>query len=367
MEYALSQLCEQVMTARANFKPVRIVGGGTKSFYGNPIDGDDEAITVEVGGLSGIVSYEPSELVVTARAGTPLAEVERALAEQGQMLPFDPPKFGIGSTIGGVVASGLSGPLSFGYGPLRHYILGAHLLDAQGRVLKFGGEVMKNVAGYDVSRLLAGSMGMFGLIVQVSIKVMPIPICDVTQVFHLSMADALAQCVGLRAKPLPVKAVSWLPAKPGESEGLLGIRLCGAQTAVSAAVDSLGGQTMPEQEAALWWQQFRDHEAAFFHERPLWRIAVRAQTPDLELGPSAFDLGSELRWTVSDLPADQVRESAKSAGGHATLFRADADSVLPADGVFQPLEPAARSIVKRLKQEFDPKSIFNPGRLVAGI
>jgi glycolate oxidase FAD binding subunit len=305
--------------------------------------------------------------VFTARAGTPLAEVEQALAEQGQMLPFDPPRYGIGSTIGGVVASGLSGPLSFGYGPLRHYVLGAHLLDAQGRVLKFGGEVMKNVAGYDVSRLLTGSLGMFGVIVQVSIKVMPIPTCDVTQVFHLSMADALAQCNGLRSKPLPVKAAAWLPAGPGVTEGVLAIRLCGAQSAVNSAIQVLGGQTMPAEEAGIWWQQFRDHEAAFFKDRPLWRIAVRAQTPDLGLGPCAFDLGAELRWVVSALSAEQARQSATAAGGHATLFRPAADGVLPADGVFQPLAPATRSIVKRLKQEFDPKSIFNPGRLVAGI
>lgn len=366
MDYALSQLCEHVMTARANFQAIEIVGGGTKRFYGNPLPNQDKTTSLDMSAISGIVTYEPSELVITALAGTPLSEIENTLAEQGQMLAFDPPRFGSTSTIGGVVASGLSGPLSFGYGPLRHYVLGAHLLDAQGRILKYGGEVMKNVAGYDVSRLLSGSLGMFGVIVQVSLKVLPLPMRDLTLAFDVTEREALEQCAGLRAKAMPIKAAAWLPDANSQT-GRLAIRLCGAESAVEQAKQALGGQEIAADSANQWWQSLRDQTAEFFKTQPIWRIAVRAQTPTLDLGPTAFDLGGELRWVAGELDAQAVREVAVAAGGHATLFRATGPSNLPADGVFQPLAPAARAIVQRLKKEFDPKSTFNPGRLVAGI
>jgi glycolate oxidase FAD binding subunit len=367
MDYLLSQLSEQVMNARASLHAIDIVGGGTKRFYGNPIQGRDNITRLEMSAVSGVLSYEPSELVITALAGTPLSEIEARLAKHGQMLAFDPPRFGEQSTIGGVVASGLSGPLSFGYGPLRHYVLGAHLLDAQGRVLKFGGEVMKNVAGYDVSRLLAGSLGMFGVIVQVSLKVLPIAKRDVTLAFDMTQAQALEHCAGLRAKAMPVKAAAWLPDQHDPSQGQLAIRLCGAESAVEQASNTLGGQALEPEAAMLWWRAFRDQTDQFFAEGPLWRLAVRAQTPTLQCGPTAFDLGGEIRWIKSDLGTDAVRSLAQEAGGHATLFRPIEGDILPADGVFQPIEPAARAIVSRLKREFDPKAVFNPGRLVAGI
>lgn len=366
MDYALSQLCEQVMTARANFHAIEIVGGGTKRFYGNQIPAEDNATRVEMSAISGIVTYEPSELVLTALAGTTLSEIESTLAEKGQMLAFDPPRFGAASTIGGVVASGLSGPLSFGYGPLRHYVLGAHLLDAQGRILRFGGEVMKNVAGYDVSRLLTGSMGMFGVIVQVSLKVLPLPMRDATLVYDLNESQALDRCKGLRAKAMPIKAAAWLPGSDSEV-GQLAIRLCGAESAVEQARQTLGGEMLDAEAANHWWHSFRDQTAAFFGTGPLWRLAVKAQTPALGLGPTAFDLGAEVRWVTGELDVGLVRETATAAGGHATLFKGVGATTAPADGVFQPMAPAARAIVQRLKQEFDPKSIFNPGRLVAGI
>lgn len=365
MDYALSQLCEQVTTARANLQPIEIVGGGTKRFYGNAMTLTENVCRLELAGLSGVVTYEPSELVLTALAGTPLAEIEQTLAAQGQMLAFDPPRFGSASTIGGVVASGLSGPLSFGYGPLRHYVLGAHLLDAQGRVLKFGGEVMKNVAGYDVSRLVTGSLGMFGVIVQVSLKVLPVPKRDETLMFELNQADALDKCRGLRARAMPVRAAAWMPGSG--SNGQLAIRLGGADSAVEQALAALGGQRMQASEAQQWWSSMRDLSAAFFSSGPLWRLAVRAHTPPLDLGATAFDLGGEVRWITGVEEPQRVREVALAAGGHATLFKPSTEESRPADGVFQPLAPAAHAIVQRLKKEFDPKSLFNPGRLVAGI
>jgi glycolate oxidase FAD binding subunit len=362
MEYALSRMSEQVMTARANFRPLQIVGGGTKQFYGNPRYVDDVApVKLQMSALNGVLHYEPSELVLTAWAGTPLRVIQDALDEQGQMLAFDPPFFGDQATLGGMVATGLSGPASFGYGALRHYVLGADLLDAQGRVLKFGGEVMKNVAGYDVSRLLTGSLGIFGAIVQVSLKVLPKPAMDITQRFELTEPQALAFCAGLRARALPVKAAAWI--EPNQ----LALRLCGAQAAVHAAMVSLGGEALSTGVARDWWDNFREQTHPFFQARPLWRIAVRANTPALGLGPTAFDLGGEIRWLATDHPGESVRQAAAQAGGHATLFRWQDLQQVPSDGVFHPLAPAVRTIVKRLKLDLDPKSIFNPGRLVAGV
>ncbi len=366
MDYALSQLCEQVTTARANLQPIEIVGGGTKRFYGNGLSDADNVCRLELSGLCGVVSYEPSELVITALAGTPLTEIEQILAEHGQMLAFDPPRFGQASTIGGVVASGLSGPLSFSYGPLRHYVLGAHLLDAQGRVLKFGGEVMKNVAGYDVSRLITGSLGMFGVIVQVSLKVLPVPKRDETLCFELNEEDALAMCHGFRSRAMPIRAAAWLPGQDG-GVGELAVRLAGAQSAVQEAAKALGGQPLAAEQAARWWSALRDQTAPFYTADALWRLAVRAGTPALDLGPCAFDLGGEVRWVAGEQDPERMREAGARAGGHATLFKTSTPQAAPADGVFHPLAPAAHSIVQRLKKEFDPKSLFNPGRLVAGI
>jgi len=370
MDYVLSQMSEQVTAARANFRPVEIVGGGTKRFLGNPLStqSQDKAIRLEMKALSGVIDYEPNELVITAWAGTPLQEIEATLAKENQMLAFDPPSFGLGSTIGGAVAAGLSGPLSFGYGPLRHYVLGTQLLDAQGRVLTFGGQVMKNVAGYDVSRLLAGSLGMFGAIVQLSLKVMPVPLRDQTVLFAVDESEALARCAGLRAKSWPVKAASWLPsAKESGGKGELAMRLCGAQSAVKEAREALGGDLLEPELAGQWWANFRDQKTHFFAGQPLWRMAVRSNTPVLSLGDTAFDMGGEVRWIRTDREAQELRTRASEAGGHATLFRWDGEQPVPPNGVFQPLGATTLAVVKRLKDEFDPKSIFNSGRLVAGL
>ncbi len=364
MDYRISELAEQVTTARANYRAVEIVGGGTKRFYGNMAQRSDEsAFRLCMGGLQGVTHYEPSELVLTAWAGTPLSEIEQLLSEHRQMLAFDPPHFESGSTLGGAVAAGLSGPASFGYGPLRHYVLGTRLLDAQGRVLRFGGEVMKNVAGYDVSRLLAGSLGIFGALVEVSIKVMPEPVCDETCALELSEQQALDLCRSLRARTWPVKAAAWLPDSAMPAFGTLCIRLAGSAAAVANARQMIGGELLSVLQARSWWRAYRDQTHAFFKQSPLWRLAVRAGTPALNLGRCAFDMAGEARWLVTDRGFEQVRGAAAQAGGHATLFRHDGTG-LPSDGVFHPLQPAVHAVVRRLKGEFDPKGIFNTGRLV---
>lgn len=365
MKYEIAQLSEQVLEARASFRPVLIQGGQTKSFYGNPyVRSNDEPISLDMRSLRGIVNYEPTELVITARAGTPLQEITDTLDASGQMLAFDPPGFGPHATLGGCVASGLSGPGRLGAGPLKDYVLGSHLLDAQGRVLKFGGEVMKNVAGYDVSRMLAGSMGMFGALLQVSVKVAPKPIQTVTLEWACSEAEALVMCHGMRAHPLPVSASAW---ELVGTMGRLRIRLAGAPAAIDAAHRKLGGELLDDQEAAQYWQDLREQRLSFFSTPYLWRVAVAPGTSALNLGPTLIEWGGGQRWIAANLDPQLVRRAAEQAQGHATLFRMGAGIDLPEQGVFHPLTPAVTSIVKRLKQEFDPKGVFNPGRLVAGI
>jgi len=380
MNYALSHMTEKVLAARNSLKPIHIRGGGSKAFYGNPdSDLDDGAVTLDMKSLNGIVTYEPSELVLTAMAGTPLSEIMSALAEAGQMLPFDPPEFSDQATLGGCVAVGLSGPNSFSAGPLRHYVLGTQLLDAEGRVLTFGGEVMKNVAGYDIPRLLSGSMGIFGAIVRVSIKVMPVMRFDQTLQFDMTESQALERCRGVRALAMPIKCVAWLPNVSDENNqnangqnvvgqsGTLSIRLAGAEPAVALAIKTLGGKVLAADTANKWWHDFREQQFDFFTHKPLWRLAVAANTPALNLGPTAFDLAGEVRWLAADVNAQTVRDAAVKARGHATLFKREHIDQCPAEGVFHPMSADIHQIVKRLKHEFDPHGLFNPGRLVLGL
>jgi glycolate oxidase FAD binding subunit len=365
MKYQIAQLSEQVLEARANFRSVLIHGGHTKSFYGNPfVRSGDEAISLDMRSLYGILNYEPTELVITALAGTPLQEITDTLDASGQMLAFDPPAFGPQATFGGCIASGLSGPARLGGGPLKDYVLGCHLLDAQGRVLKFGGEVMKNVAGYDVSRMLAGSMGMFGALLQISVKVAPKPIQTVTLEWECTEAESLAMCHGLRAHPLPVSASAW---ELVGHRGRLRIRLAGAPAAIETARNKLGGELLSDLASAQYWQDLREQRLSFFSTPQLWRVAVAPATPALNLGPTLIEWGGGQRWIAADLDPQMVRRAAEQAQGHATLFRMGAGREAPEQGVFHPLSPAVSTIVKRLKQEFDPKGVFNPGRLVAGI
>lgn len=237
MEFALTELCEQVVTARAAQRPLLIRGGGTRLFYGGPLPPAETISWLDLSAYQGVVNYEPSELVLTARAGTRLAEIEALLASQGQMLAFEPPRFGAAGTLGGCVASGLSGPRRMAAGPLADFVLGTRLLNADGSVLRFGGEVMKNVAGYDVSRLLAGSLGILGALVEVSLKVVPRPRREATCVLALDEASALDLCLRWRSQPLPVSATAWVASDSGDG-GLLSVRLSGNESAVRQGLDA---------------------------------------------------------------------------------------------------------------------------------
>lgn len=364
MQFVLSELCEQVMTARAAKRPVYIRGGGTRQFYGQPFP---DAVTsglswLDLAGYHGIVGYEPSELVLTARAGTLLSDIEDALEDRGQMLAFEPPRFGAAGTLGGCVASGMSGPRRMAAGPLSDFVLGTRVLDASGNVLRFGGEVMKNVAGYDMSRLMAGSLGVLGALVEVSLKVMPKPRSEVTLVIESSEQQALDRCLQWRSQPLPISATAWLANGVEGQSGRLMVRLSGNESAVVGAVAYLGGEQLDDKPAAKFWQTMRDQTHDFFQVRPLWRVVLPPGTPALNLGPSCIEWQGGLRWIdMSQTPDVDVRAQARALGGSACLYRCAGVTSEPS--VFQAVPPALMKIHRRLKEELDPAGLFNPGRL----
>jgi glycolate oxidase FAD binding subunit len=390
MDHVIAQLREQVLDAAQQKHTILIEGGGTKNFYGNhALDSVDKAalnsvdkvaqdaidksapritragVTLKLNELRGIINYQPTELVVTAWAGTPLQEVVDTLAASSQMLAFDPPSFGAQATLGGCVAAGLAGPGRFSGGPVKDYVLGTHLLTASGDILKFGGEVMKNVAGYDVSRLLVGSLGMFGALTQVSVKVAPMPQEVCTIEFALDEASALAICHSWRAQPLPISATAWQSTEG--TSGCLRVRLAGAGAALKTARRNMGGETLPEAQALEYWAALREQKLSFFATPTLWRLAVAPGTPALNLGPTLIEWGGGQRWVAAELEATTVRRVAERAGGHATLFRFSGEQAVSDQGVFHPLAAGVLGVVARLKQEFDPQGLFNPDRLVHGL
>jgi glycolate oxidase FAD binding subunit len=358
---ALRALIERVQQARAARASLCIRGGDTKAFYGDGPRGEP----LDMGVLSGISSYEPTELVVTARAGTPLAELEAVLAEQGQCLAFEPPRFGAAGTVGGMVAAGLSGPSRAAVGAVRDHVLGLTLLNGKCEVLSFGGQVMKNVAGYDVSRVLAGSMGVLGAICEVSLKVLPRPAATATLRFEMDQAQALRQLNEWAGRPLPLHASAWW-------QGLLVLRLSGAAAAVHAATQALGGESVPPELAAAFWDGLRDqHDEYFVNARAaldsgatLWRLSLPATAAPLALdGDCLVEWGGAQRWLCARLPAAAVRDAAAAAGGHATLFMGHERSA----GVFAPLKSPLDRIHRELKRAFDPDGVFNPGRMYPGL
>jgi glycolate oxidase FAD binding subunit len=331
-------------------KPLQLRGGGSKDFYG----GLPAGAVLDTRGHNGIVSYEPTELVVTARCGTPLAELESALAERRQFLACEPPRFGT-ATVGGAVAAGLSGPRRAAVGSLRDFVLGVKLMDGEGRVLRFGGEVMKNVAGFDVSRVIAGSLGTMGLILEVSLKVLPLPVGDASLRFEMPQDKALEAMNRWAGQPLPLVASCW-------QDGLLTLRLSGAQAAVAAAVARLGGE--PLADAAGFWLALREQSAGFFAgDAPLWRLSLPSVTPPLDLpGAQLVEWGGSQRWLRGEHDPLRLREAAAKVGGHAVLFRGGSGD-LRAGGVFAPLPAPLMEVHRRLKQRFDPYGVFNPGRM----
>jgi glycolate oxidase FAD binding subunit len=351
MHNAVQQLSEAIRAAAESLRPLCIRGGGSKDFYGNEPRGEP----LDVTGYCGIVSYEPTELVITARAGTPLAEIEAALREKGQMLAFEPPHFGTAATLGGCIAAGLSGPRRPYAGAARDFVLGVRILDGQGNDLRFGGQVMKNVAGYDVSRLMAGSLGTLGLLLEVSLKVLPVPAAETTLLMKCGEAEAINRMNTWAGKPLPLSATLYRKDE-------LFVRLSGSRAAVDAAAKQIGGG---ETDGNALWPAIREQTDAFFAgDAPLWRLSVKPTTPPLALtGSQLIEWGGALRWFRTDMPPQAIRDAAAQAGGHATLFRGGDKAA----GVFHPLPPALMKLHRNLKQAMDPAGIFNPGRLYPGL
>lgn len=360
---ALQALIDRVRAARAAATPLRICGGGSKAFYGEAAAGE----AFDVTGLRGISSHQPSELVVTVRAGTPLAELEAALAEHGQCLPFEPPHFGPGATVGGMVSAGLSGPGRAAVGPVRDYVLGATVLNGRAELLSFGGQVMKNVAGYDVSRLFVGAMGTLGVVCEVSLKVLPSPRATATLRFDMTQSAALEQLNRWAGRPLPLNASAWW-------DGTLVVRLQGAVAAVEAATAAMGGEAVLAPLATDFWNGLREQTDDYFVEAKrqvdadstlrLWRLSLPQTAPTLTLaGDQLVEWGGAQRWLCSALPAQAVRAAAEAAGGHATIFRAQDKS----PGVLTPPTPAVQRIQRELMRAFDPDRLFDRGRLYPGL
>lgn len=355
------ELIDRVRAAAAARSPLHLAGGRTKAFYGEAVAGEVLSTT----GWSGIVSYEPTELVVTVRAGTPLAELEAVLAERGQCFPFEPPHFGPGGTVGGMVAAGLAGPARASAGAVRDFVLGARFINGRGELLTFGGQVMKNVAGYDVSRVLAGSLGTLGVITEVSLKVLPVAPAEATLAFALGQHDALEQLHRWGGQPLPLNASRWAADR-------LTVRLRGAVAAVEAACERMareaGGTRLEPAQAGRDWADACDHRLPFFQAPAaglgLWRLSVPQTAPVLDLpwAPLIEWQGAQ-RWLWAPAgAAGQIRAATAAVNGHATLFRAGADGA-PGVPRFDRPDAAIQTITQRLRAEFDPAGIFTPGRM----
>jgi len=360
MQHVIDQFAATIRAAAERKASLCLRGGGSKDFYGSRIagQGGDLLGRLNTTAYTGIVDYEPTELVVTARAGTRLVELEAELRKQGQMLAFEPPHFNLAATLGGCVASGLSGPRRASAGAVRDFVLGVRMLDGKGDDLRFGGQVMKNVAGYDVSRLLTGSMGTLGLLLEVSLKVLPLPPQELTLRMSMNEVEAITKMNSWAGKALPVSATCFC-------DGELWLRLSGAEPAVRAAHAKLGGEKLAEDEGVAFWESVREQHHAFFQSgKPLWRLSVKSSAPPLSLpGAQLIEWGGALRWlSGADANAATMREAAKTAGGHAILFR-DGGSSDPSADVFHPLTPQMMLIHRRLKEKFDPAGIFNPGRM----
>lgn len=346
------QLQERVAQASTDNQPQSIRGGGSKLFFGMP----SAATELDVSQHSGIISYEPTELVVTARCGTTLESLNKVLAENGQMLPFEPPAFSPQATLGGTTACGLSGPARPYRGAIRDYVLGCRIINGKAQTLRFGGEVMKNVAGYDVTRLMTGAMGTLGVLLDTSLKVLPLPEHELTLVQQTDATSAIEKMQALAGDSIPVTASAFV-------NGKMFTRLSGAQSAVTATAKTLGGELSPDNN---FWSQLREHQLDFFNNPlPLWRISLPALTQELNLaGDCLYDWAGMQRWLYSDEDAQKIRSIAESAGGHAQLFKAD-DALKRDVGVFHPLQPAIMKLHKKIKHEFDPQGLFNPQRMYA--
>ena len=340
-------LLEQVNQALHTATALRIQGSNSKAFLGRIAAGE----VLDTRSHRGIVSYDPTELVITARCGTPLSELVSVLDDAQQMLPCEPPSFSNDATVGGMIACGLSGPRRPWSGSVRDFVLGTRVITGHGKHLRFGGEVMKNVAGYDLSRLMAGSFGALGVITEVSLKVLPKPRQCLSISLEIDSERALLRLTEWGQQPLPISAAC-------HDGAFLHLRLEGGEGSVAAAHDRLGGERLD----SSYWQDLNEHRLGFFDgDLPLWRLSLPHDTSRLSLpGTQLIDWGGAQRWLKSDAEATLIRSVVKEVGGHVTCY-----SHGLIDSPFQPLPDALMRYHRNLKQQLDPRGIFNPGRLYA--
>ncbi len=346
-------LQSRVLNALESAQTLKIVGGDSKAFYGNPVDANQ---TLELSPHQGIIAYEPTELVVTVRAGTPLVALENLLAENGQMIPFDPPNFNGQATIGGAVASGLSGPRRPYTGSARDALLGVKIINGQGQIPQFGGQVMKNVAGYDLSRLMSGAMGTLGVLLEVSFKLRPLPACEKTLRWKMDRGSALQQLRLWHRDPSNFSASAY----DGKH---LYLRISGDEQSVDKTIRSMDGMQLSQHED--FWRELKNHQHPWFEtEQSIWRISTKPSVPlSLPDGDYLLEWAGGIRWLKTDLRAEIIRETVAKQGGHATLFSAGSNENTAKEERFQPLNSALFQLHKNVKHSLDPKGIFNPGRL----
>jgi len=357
---------EQIRQAKESNKPLVIQGSGSKAFYGHTTAGEVLSLT----DYQGIIDYEPSELVVTVKCGTPLAELENVLSKEHQFLPFEPPHFGPNATVGGCIAAGLAGPRRAQVGGVRDFVLGVKLIDGHGQWMTFGGQVMKNVAGYDVSRLVTGSLGTLGILSEVSIKVLPKLPKELTLKQPMAQKDALQKLNEWAAQPIPMSASLW-------HDGQLYVRLSGASSALDIAQEIITGTVVEHDEAVHLWQQVREQEHSWFTaamkkmadhpHHQLWRLSVPSTSgPILDQCDQLIEWGGALRWCVTDLSPDVIRAEAEKVGGTASIFRSQGNDLVEGLFKFHPLSPVVLQLQKKLKEKFDPAGILNPGKIYPG-
>ena len=354
MNSFINSLQARIRAAQASHSPLVIQGGNTKAFYGTKSIGE----AIDMRGYAGVIDYQPRELVLTVRAGTPLADIEALMEGERQMLPFEPPHFASGATIGGTVAAGLSGPRRAYAGAVRDFVLGTRIINGKGEDLHFGGRVIKNVAGYDVSRLMVGALGTLGILLDLSFKVLPKPAAEATLRFEMDEAAAIRRVNEWAGQPLPLSASYWF-------EGVTMLRLSGTNAGVAAAKQKLGGDEVAGSEASVFWQSLRDHQHTFFQaanqtSKPLWRLSVPATTPPIPIASMPLhEWGGALRWLAADIDAATLRKQIAAMGGHATLMHARGNNAT----VFHPIEGKLAELNRNLKFAFDPANVLNRGRL----
>lgn len=343
------QLIDQVKAAISDQQPLSIVGNNTKAFLRPPQD--DSTLKLSLAGHTGIISYKPVELVLTARAGTPLTEIEATLAEHGQILSCESPLLTTSdspsATIGGTLAANISGPARPWCGSIRDLTLGIKLINGKGEHLTFGGQVMKNVAGYDVSRLQAGAMGSLGVITEISFKVVPKPATTCTLVIEVDAADAIRMMNQVSCQPNPLTGACWV-------DGHLYLRLAGANSAVEDTLRHWSGKQLDG--ADHFWHNIREMQLAHYQNPPLWRFSI-ASTAEHFLPDEAWiiDWGGAQRWLRGEFNAKHLQTFAQAAGGHVSLFKGLDNQR------FKELETSSieQRLRRQIKSAFDPQGIFH--------